>query len=128
MKVKDSDLATNSGDVLTAKMDAQAAAEDFQDRPAATRSCGSKPTRRPGRTGPIRSSSVAACKGGADVPEQFDMGAIVLGLRSGSWWASAGGGRSCAASFRANVNGGWLGGGSEPARCDECRLDHSYGG
>jgi hypothetical protein len=33
MKVKDSDLATNSGDVLTAKMDAQAAAEDFQDPP-----------------------------------------------------------------------------------------------
>jgi Ca-activated chloride channel homolog len=33
MEVKDSDLATNSGDVLTAKMDAQAAPEDFRKPP-----------------------------------------------------------------------------------------------
>ena len=33
MKVKDSDLATNSGDVLTAKMDAQPLAEDFEKPP-----------------------------------------------------------------------------------------------
>ncbi len=33
MKVKDSDLATNSGDVLTAKMDARPAPEDFEKPP-----------------------------------------------------------------------------------------------
>ena len=28
----------------------------------------------------------------------------------------------------ANVNGGWVGVGSEPPRGDECHLDHAYGG